>query len=86
MYNIKFNSKSVKQYSFLKQTSFIDKVNQLLDILENNPYQNPPPFKKLKGDLKGSFSRRINDQHRIVYQIDKIHKEVRIYTMWSHYE
>ena len=62
------------------------KVEELLEILENDPYKNPPSFEKLLGDLIGAYSRRINIQHRLVYQISKKQKEVKIIRMWTHYE
>lgn len=58
----------------------------LLDILEAEPLQNPPPYEKLVGDLKGAYSRRINIQHRLVYEILRKEKTVRILRMWTHYE
>ena len=58
----------------------------LLDILEAEPLQNPPPYEKLVGDLKGAYSRRINIQHRLVYEILRKEKIVRILRMWTHYE
>ncbi|MDT8318665.1 MAG: Txe/YoeB family addiction module toxin [bacterium] len=62
------------------------KVQELLDILAADPYQKPPPFEKLTGDLSGAYSRRINIQHRLVYQgVDEI-KTVKIIRMWTHYE
>jgi toxin YoeB len=62
------------------------KANDLLGILESNPFQNPPPYEKLGGDLKGSYSRRINKQHRLLYDVDKKAKIVFVTRMWSHYE
>ena len=62
------------------------KVQSLLTLLEDNPYQNPPPFEKLVGDLSGAYSRRINIQHRIVYQILVKERVVKILRMWTHYE
>jgi Txe/YoeB family toxin of toxin-antitoxin system len=62
------------------------RAEQLLEILRENPYQHPPPFEKLVGDLEGAFSRRINIQHRLVYEIlDKV-KTVKVIRMWTHYE
>jgi Txe/YoeB family toxin of toxin-antitoxin system len=57
-----------------------------LDILEVDPFQNPPPYEKLVGDLKGAYSRRINIQHRLVYEIVRKEKTVRVLRMWTHYE
>nr|WP_232848977.1 Txe/YoeB family addiction module toxin [Amphritea pacifica] len=62
------------------------KAQQLLLIIESNPYQNPPPYEKLVGDLSGSFSRRINIQHRLVYQVLEEEKAIKILRLWTHYE
>ena len=59
---------------------------KLLEILQNNPYQNLPPYEKLVGDLTGAFSRRINIQHRLIYQILDDIKTVKVIRMWTHYE
>jgi Txe/YoeB family toxin of toxin-antitoxin system len=62
------------------------KAEDLLGVLENDPYQNPPPLEKLKGDFQGSLSRRINIQHRLVYQILDRERVVKVLRLWSHYE
>ena len=62
------------------------KAEALLEILKENPFQNPPPFEKLVGDLAGAYSRRINIQHRLVYQVIKESRTVKIIRMWTHYE
>ena len=62
------------------------KVERLLEILQRNPLQNPPPFEKLIGDLAGACSRRINLQHRLVYQVLPGTKTVKVIRMWTHYE
>ena len=58
----------------------------LLDLLAQDPFQNPPPYEKLVGDLEGAFSRRINIQHRLVYQVYLAEKTVKVLRMWTHYE
>ena len=63
-----------------------NKALHLLEILEKNPYQNPPPFEKLVGDLSGAYSRRINIQHRLVYQILDKQRVVKILRLWTHYD
>jgi toxin YoeB len=63
-----------------------DKVETLLKILASNPLQNPPPYEKLLGDLAGAYSRRINIQHRLVYQVLKPQKVVKVLRIWTHYE
>ncbi len=62
------------------------KAKSLLAILAENPFQNPPPYEKLIGDLAGAYSRRINIQHRLVYQVIEGDKTVKVLRMWSHYE
>ena len=62
------------------------KAQTLLAVLEENPYQSPPPFEKLVGDLSGAYSRRINIQHRLVYQVLEDDHVVKVLRMWSHYE
>ena len=62
------------------------KAQELLAVLEANPFQNPPPFEKLVGDLAGAYSRRINIQHRLVYQVLADEKAVKVLRMWTHYE
>ena len=63
-----------------------EKAKSLLAILGDNPFQNPPPYEKLIGDLAGAYSRRINIQHRLVYQVIDEQKVVKVLRMWSHYE
>ena len=62
------------------------KAKALLEILERDPYQTPPPFEKLVGDLSGAYSRRINIQHRLVYQVLDEERIVKVLRMWTHYE
>ena len=62
------------------------KTQELLAIIKANPFQNPPPYEKLVGDLSGAYSRRINIQHRLVYEILQQEKIVKVLRMWSHYE
>jgi Txe/YoeB family toxin of toxin-antitoxin system len=57
----------------------------LLEILQSNPYQNPPPYEKLVGDLAGAYSRRINIQHRLVYQVLEAQQAVKVLRLWTHY-
>ncbi|WP_290876986.1 Txe/YoeB family addiction module toxin [Aquabacterium sp.] len=63
-----------------------DKAQELLAIIKENPFQNPPPYEKLVGDLSGAYSRRINIQHRLVYEVLQEQKIVKVLRMWSHYE
>jgi len=62
------------------------KAEKLLEILSRNPFQSPPPYEKLMGDLSGAYSRRINIQHRLVYQIMEEIRTVKVVRMWTHYE
>ena len=62
------------------------KAEELLDILRKNPFQNPPPYEKLVGDLAGAYSRRINVQHRLIYQVLEHERIVKVIRMWTHYE
>ena len=63
-----------------------DKALSLLNIMAENPFQNPPPYEKLVGDLTGAYSRRINIQHRLVYQVLEAEKIIKVLRMWTHYE
>lgn len=65
---------------------FRSKIERLLEIVEVNPYQNPPPYERLVGDLAGAVSRRINIQHRLVYQVLEEEQTVKVFRMWTHYE
>ena len=70
----------------LKAAGLKNKTTDLLAILERNPYQTPPPYEKLCGDLEGAYSRRINIQHRLVYQVIEEERVVKVIRLWSHYE
>ena len=70
----------------MKKTNLWKNAEKLLDVLRANPFQIPPPYVKLVGDLEGVYSRRINIQHRLIYQINKEEKVVRVLRMWTHYE
>jgi Txe/YoeB family toxin of toxin-antitoxin system len=81
-----FTKQAQKDAKKLKASGLKPKAERLLEILELNPYQNPPPFEKLVGDLAGACSRRINIQHRLVYQVLEDVKKVKIIRLWTHYE
>ena len=70
----------------LKSAGLQDKCQKLLEILKNNPFQNPPPFEKLTGKLDGYYSRRINIKHRLVYRVIKSEQVIKVLRMWTHYE
>ena len=86
MYKIEYHKKALKDIQKLKQSKLDNKAKQLIALLKENPFQNPPPYEKLIGDLKDCYSRRINVQHRLVYKVKETEKKVQILTMWSHYE
>ena len=70
----------------LKSAGLREKAQALLEILASNPFQNPPAYEKLVGDLTGAYSRRINIQHRLVYQVLEAERKVKVLRMWTHYE
>ena len=75
-----------KDVKKLSASGLRSKAEKLLAILSRNPYQTPPPFEKLRGDLEGAISRRINIQHRLVYEVLEDIKTVKVTRMWTHYE
>ncbi|MGZ5052809.1 MAG: Txe/YoeB family addiction module toxin [Methylobacter sp.] len=85
-WEIIYTKQAQKDAKKLAAAGLKDKALYLLDILKIDPFQNPPPYEKLVGDLNGSYSRRINIQHRLVYQILDDSKQVKILRLWSHYE
>ena len=85
-YIIKFSSYAEKDKKKLKQSGLEEKVRNLLKIISENPFQNPPPYEKLRGDYQGCLSRRINIQYRLVYEVDESKKEIHVLRMWTHYE
>jgi len=86
MWTIKYSKQAVKDSKKIEQSNLKKSVMELLDFLRNDPFQNPPPYEKLLGDLSGKYSRRINIQHRLVYEVFEEEKIVRILRMWTHYE
>ena len=85
-WHLVFTRQAVKDAQKIAQTGLKPQASRLLDILKEDPYQNPPAFEKLVGDLSGAYSRRINIQHRLVYQILDEIRIVKIIRMWTHYE
>ena len=81
-----FSKHAQKDAQKLAAAGLKDKAIALLDILKSNPFQNPPPYEKLIGDLSGAYSRRINIQHRLVYQVIDELRTVKVLRMWTHYE
>lgn len=85
MYRVFFSSQSLKDLQKLKSLNLSKKAKDLIEIIKQNPYQTPPPFEKLRGNLEGFFSRRINIQHRLIYQVLDDEKIVKVLRLWSHY-
>ena len=86
IWTLVYTQQAQKDAKNLSSTHLKNKAQTLLDILAKNPYQNPPPYEKLVGDLAGAYSRRINIQHRLVYQVLDSAKTVKVLRMWTHYE
>ena len=85
-WQIVFTKQAQKDSRNLTSAGLRSKAEELLSILQLNPFQTPPPYEKLVGDLAGAYSRRINIQHRLVYEIDKNAGVVKVLRMWTHYE
>jgi Txe/YoeB family toxin of toxin-antitoxin system len=85
-WSLVFTKQAQKDAKRIEQAGTRDKAQHLLNILKANPFQNPPPYEKLVGDLEGAYSRRINIQHRLVYQVLADQHTVKILRMWTHYE
>ena len=86
MYQVIFTKAALKQLPNVKAAGLNKKVKALAELLAQDPYRIPPPYEKLSGDLKGAYSRRLNVQHRLVYQILEEENIVKILSMWTHYE
>jgi len=86
MWEIYYTKQAIKDSKKLVELGLRDKAKHLISILQDNPFQNPPPYEKLVGDLSGAYSRRINIQHRLVYQVYINEHIVKILRMWTHYE
>ena len=85
-YQLLYTKFALKDAKNLKSAGLKDKALQLLEVVAENPFQNPPPYEKLIGDLAGAYSRRINIQHRLVYQVLEDEKIVKVLRLWTHYE
>lgn len=85
-YKIVYTKQAKKDAKKLANKGLKNKAQNLLNLIAENPYQNPPPYEKLVGDLNGAYSRRINIQHRLVYEIIESEKTIKIIRMYSHYE
>jgi len=85
-WNLVYSKYAIKDAKKLSAAGLKERTQGLLEILEINPFQNPLPYEKLIGDLKDAYSRRINVQHRLVYEVFRKEKTVRILRMWTHYQ
>jgi len=81
-----FTKQAQKDAKKIAQSGLKSQANSLLDLLRDDPFQNPPPYEKLIGDLSGAYSRRISIQHRLIYQVLKDIHMIKIIRMWTHYE
>jgi toxin YoeB len=86
MWKVVYSKQAAKDAVKIKESGLKEKTLSLLEILKENSFQSPPPYEKLLGDLAGAYSRRINIQHRLVYQVFEKRKIVRVLRMWTHYE
>lgn len=85
-YELVYTTQARKDAKKLKGSPLAKKARELLDLIRKNPFSDPPPFEALVGDLKGTYSRRINLQHRLVYQVYADEKVIKVIRLWTHYE
>lgn len=85
-WRVVYTTHAQKDAKKIAQSNLKQKTQELLMLLGQDPFQNPPPFEKLIGDLEGAYSRRINIQHRLVYQVLNKERTVKVLRMWTHYE
>ena len=85
-YELVYTTQARKDAKKLKGSPLAKKARELLDVISENPFADPPPFEALIGDLKGAFSRRLNLQHRLVYQVYEDQRVVKVIRLWTHYE
>ena len=85
-WSVVFTKQAQKDARKIVASHLKPQAQRLLEVLADDPFQNPPPYEKLVGDLSGAFSRRINIQHRLVYQVYEAEKTVKVVRMWTHYE
>ena len=86
MYKIVYTKTATKDIPKLKTAHLDTTAKALIDVIRENPFQTPPSYEKLVGDLQGLYSRRINIQHRLVYQVLEEEKTIKIVSLWTHYE
>ena len=85
-YELVYTTQARKDAKKLKGSPLANKARELLDLIRENPFSDQPPFEALVGDLKGAYSRRINLQHRLVYQVYEDEKVIKVIRLWTHYE
>ncbi|WP_414574816.1 Txe/YoeB family addiction module toxin [Anabaena sp. CCY 9402-a] len=85
-WDLVYTKQAQKDSKKLAASNLRDKAQKLLDIIQINPFENPPPYEKLVGDLEGAYSRQINIQHRLVYEVIESENTVKVLRMWTHYE
>lgn len=86
MYSIVYTKKAAADAAKLKAAKLDKKAKALIEVIRENPFQSPPPYEKLMGDLQGAYSRRINIKHRLVYEVLEEERTVKIISLWTHYE
>ena len=86
VYKIVYTKKAVKDIAKLKSAKLDEKARSLIELVRKDPFQTPPPYEKLLGDLSGAYSRRINVKHRFVYEVLEKDKIIKILSMWTHYD
>lgn len=86
MYSIVYYKKALNDIPKLKAAKLDKRAKALIELIKENPFKNPPPYEKLQGDLQRAYSRRINIQHRLVYEVLEKEKTIKILSMWTHYE
>ena len=86
MYHIFYTKTAIKDIPKLKSAHLDKTAKSLIDVIKENPFQVPPPFEKLVGDLQGAYSRRINIKHRLIYEVLEEQKIIKILSLWIHYE
>lgn len=86
IWDVRLSNNAQKNLEKLRAAGLSKQARKLVDILKTNPFQNPPSYEKLVGDLAGCYSRRINRQHRLVYEVDEPTRQVRVLRMWTQYE
>ena len=86
MYSIFYTKKAANDIANIKAAKLEKKTKALIELIRENPYQTPPQYEKLQGDLQGAYSRRINIKHRLVYEVFEEEKSIKIISLWTHYE